>query len=108
MIFEANDLFVAIAPVTKLSNSPQIYMMKLANMYDEIVMILDIFGIHEVLGSNWQHISEPMCFAFPRLCDIMADMLFNYNRDLVDDSRNTALFSYGPEGTSVKSIKHFA
>ena len=47
------SLYVALGPVTKIPNETCKAIRFATDMYDTLATAANMFGIHEVLGSNW-------------------------------------------------------
>ena len=47
------SIFIALAPVTKVTNEEAEIFRFTSNFYDEIDGTLNLLGIHELLGANW-------------------------------------------------------
>ena len=78
--------------------------------YDELADTADLLGIHELLGANWftSGISSLFCSNIPEFCLLISELFVTHNPDLDDSDRFAVYMGHQPNGTSVKSILHYA
>ena len=100
-------LGVALAPISKQSHTDQKIVNFFTKKYDLVIKTFDLFGIYEVLGSDWKKISIPLCNVLPEFCKEMSDLFLSHH-ELDDKQIDNLVFHYYPNGVSVKSLKHFA
>ena len=69
-----------------------------------------MLGIHELLGANWftSGASSLFCTHIPELCELIAELFVTHNPDLDDSDRFAVYMGHEPNGSSVKSILHYA
>ena len=103
-------LFVALGPVTKISHTGSPIFQFASDFYTELSDTCDILGIHELLGANWftSGLSTLFCTNIPALCELFERLIINTNPGLDDNDRFGVYMGHNPNGTSVKSILHYA
>ena len=104
------SLFVAVGPVSKITNT-QAEIFTLAGLfYNDIARTLSVLGIHELLGSNWftDGISDLFCTHIAVFCELIAMLFVNQHPELDDNDRFAVYMGHEPNGTSVKSLLHYA
>lgn len=62
------NLFVALAPVTRLDEASNELYHTLANIYPYLKTIFDSLKIYEINGPNWQNYQDEICFLFEDFC----------------------------------------
>lgn len=64
------SVFVALGPVTKVTNTSSEIFKLAKDMYVPIDHFASTFGIHEILGSNWltDNATKLFCNAVPPFC----------------------------------------
>ena len=103
-------LFVALGPVTKITHTQASLLTWTSKFYDLLADTCDLLGIHELLGANWftTTTSKLFCTTIPEFCELI-EMLFATHNPTLDDSDRFAVYmGHEPNGTSVKSILHYA
>jgi len=103
-------LFVAVGPVTKISHTGAGIFKWTANFYDILSDTCDLLGIHELLGANWftSGVSSLFCTHIPEFCELISALFVTHNPNLDDSDRFAVYMGHEPNGTSVKSILHYA
>ena len=62
------NLFVALAPVTRLDGASNELYHTLSKIYPYVKSILDGLNIFEINGPGWQSYEDEICFLFDDLC----------------------------------------
>ena len=103
-------LFVALGPVSMIPHTQAAIFQFAADFYDLLADTCDVLGIHELLGANWftSGISDLFCTNIPEFCELIAELFVDSNPALDDDDRFAVYMGHEPNGTSVKSILHYA
>ena len=103
-------LFVAVGPVTKISHTKAAIFQFAADFYTTLANTCSLLGIHELLGANWftSGVSTLFCTHIPELCELISALFVTHNPDLDDSDRFAVYMGHEPNGTSVKSILHYA
>ena len=104
------SLFVALGPVTKMSHTKGVVFNFAALFYDQIVDAVETFGIHEVLQNSWNvfRMSSMICRHVEIYCDIASSIFVNSDPKLDDITSYAVYMNHGPNGTSAKSLLHYA
>lgn len=103
-------IFVALGPVSKISHTQAGIFQFAADFYDLLADTCDLLGIHELLGANWftSGVSQLFCTNIPVFCELIAELFVNKHPELDDNDRFAVYMGHEPNGTSVKSILHYA
>ena len=103
-------LFVALGPVSQISHTQAGIFRFAADFYDELADTCSVLGIHELLGANWftSGVSSLFCTNIPAFCELIAELFVNKHPELDDNDRFAVYMGHEPNGTSVKSILHYA
>lgn len=103
-------LFVALGPVTQISHTQAGIFKFAALFYTELADTCAVLGIHELLGANWftSGVSSLFCTNIPAFCELIAELFVNKHPELDDNDRFAVYMGHEPNGTSVKSILHYA
>ena len=107
---DKEPLFVALGPVTQISHTQAGIFKFAADFYDELADTCSLLGIHELLGANWftTTVSSLFCSNIPILCELIAELFVNKHPELDDNTRFAVYMGHEPNGSSVKSILHYA
>jgi len=103
-------IFVALGPVSKISHTQSTVLRWAADFYDLLADGADLFGIHELLGQNWftSSATSLFCTHTAVFCELLAELFVNKHPELDDNTRFSVYMGHEPNGTSVKSILHYA
>jgi len=103
-------LFVALGPVSQIAHTQAAIFQWAADFYDLLADTCDLLGIHELLGANWftSGVSQLFCANIPEFCELISMLFVTHNPDLDDSDRFAVYMGHEPNGTSVKSILHYA
>ncbi len=103
-------LFVALGPVTKISHTQAELLKYTGDFYDEIARTLKLFGINELMGKNWltSTATKLFCGKISIFCQLAGKFFINTHPSLDDNDRFAVYMGHEPNGTSVKSILHYA
>lgn len=103
-------LFVALGPVTQISHTQAGIFKFAADFYDELSTTCSVLGIHELLGANWftSGVSTLFCSNIPIFCELIAELFVNKHPELDDNDRFAVYMGHEPNGSSVKSLLHYA
>jgi len=103
-------LFVALGPVTKISNTQAGIFQFTSHFYTELADTCNLLGIHELLGANWftSGVSQLFCTNIPAFCELIAELFVNKHPELDDNDRFAVYMGHEPNGASVKAILHYA
>jgi hypothetical protein len=63
------NLYVALAPITRLFGSKSPFLQSLSNKIPLVRELLNFLNIQEFFGPTWNAISEDFCIVFSDLCD---------------------------------------
>jgi hypothetical protein len=65
---EKLNLFVALAPVTRLDGASNELYHTVSTIYPYVKQILDGLKIYEINGPAWQNYEDEICFLFQEFC----------------------------------------
>lgn len=111
------NLFVALAPVTRLDGVSNEFFHTLGNIFPYLKKVLDEMHIYEFNGPSWQSYEDEICFLFEDLCQQLNVMNVPTDDDSIDEltarvSNNRPMSSVGVKQTlhfgQIKSSGHFA
>ena len=63
------NLYVALAPITRLFGSKSPFLQSLSSKIPLVRELLNFLNIQEFFGPTWNAISEDFCIVFGDLCD---------------------------------------
>ena len=103
-------LYVALGPVSKITNTSDAIFHLAGLFYDDIARTLGVLGIHELLGATWftSGVSDLFCSHIAIVCELIGTLFISHNPSLDDNTRFAVYMGHEPNGTSVKSILHYA
>ena len=104
------SIFIALAPVTKVTNLESKFFSFTSLFYDEIDSTLNLLGIHEILGANWmtQGTTKTLCKTLEKFCIFLEGFYINNDPHTDDTDRFAVYMSHSPNGTPTKSLLHYA
>lgn len=104
------SIFIALAPVTKISHQTSALFAWMAAFYDELDDAIGILNIHSLLNYTWlnSEIEGLFCGLLPPLCKLMEALFITNNPTLDDSDRYEVYLSHMPNGTSTKAVLHYA
>ena len=96
--------------MSKISHTESTVLRWAADFYDLLAEGADLFGVHELLGQNWltSHATALFCTHTAVFCELLAELFVNKHPELDDNTRFSVYMGHEPNGTSVKSILHYA
>jgi hypothetical protein len=101
------NLFVALAPVTRLDGVSNEFYKTLSNIFPYAKQILDGLKIYEINGPSWQNYEDEICFLFEDLCQQLNVMNVPTDDDSIDEMI-ARVSNYRPMSSiSVKQTLHF-
>lgn len=103
------SIFVALAPVTKLTNTDCALFHIASDLYDEIDDTLSTLRIHSVLNYTWytSETAKIFCNTIPSLCLALESIFVTNNTDYDDQDRFQVYMNHEPNGSSVKALLHY-
>lgn len=103
------SLFVALAPVSMIPNTEVKLLKDAAYFYDVLDNAFSLFGIHSLLNNTWltSSIGRDFCKYLNWFC-LDLESLITGNTDFDSLDRFQVYVNHLPNGTSVKSIMHYA
>lgn len=105
---ERLNLFVALAPLTKLENTRSSLLLKIDNYYDFIEKRLARKEVHEAFGYWWNVLFKVVCGTDMNFCTWSEGFFVTQHPDFDDADRFQVYMGHMPGGTSVKAILHYA
>jgi hypothetical protein len=73
------NLFVALGPLTSLTNIRSEFIKVWAGLQGLVGWITNLFGIWEAFGSGAHLFGQAQCQLIPKLCDISFELLDSYD-----------------------------
>ena len=104
------SLFVALAPVTKISHNKDPLINFITTFYNEVADIASVLGIHQLLSRSWitSTACKVVCEPLPEFCELLSKFFVSNETDLDDDDRFAVYMGHEPNGASVKAMLHYA
>ena len=104
------SLFVALGPVTKITNTESELLKFFGSFYDTINDTTSLLGIHNIFANNWitSGAMDLLCTHIDTLCKLVESFFVTNETDLDDDARFKVYMGHEPNGASVKSMLHYA
>lgn len=102
------NLFVALAPVTRMNHSSSELMTFFAKGANDIKEALYLIHVYHLLDGWQTDVMQAACKLFPPLCQIAEGFLITKNPLLDDPTRFNVYMGHFPAGASVQSLIHYA
>ena len=104
------SLFVALAPVTKISHNKDPLLNFIVTFYNEVADIASVLGVHQLLSRSWltSTACKVVCTPLPEFCELLSKFFVSNETDLDDDDRFAVYMGHEPNGASVKAMLHYA
>lgn len=102
------NFFVAIAPVTKLGGSFNLFYEILSAIYPALLWIFEKLGIYELFGPRWQSFHTKTCTMFSELCQQKGLRSVHIDDPSINENGARLLNSRTMSGSSVKENIHYA
>ena len=101
------NLFIALAPVTKLDYSTSTFIQYTAKYSDYIESTLRFVGIYEFFNIANSNTVTYTCRLLPSWCKYTREFLLTSNPKLDDEERFKVYTGHYPGGGSIQSMVHF-
>ena len=104
------NLFVALAPVTQLSNTTSglfKYGSKAIGLIQTVFNFVNVFHLADG-GSGSAYVTKKACEYIPLFCEEVEKFVTTHNPSLDDEDRFQVYMAHFPAGASVQSIVHYA
>ena len=104
------SIFVALAPITKITNV-QSALIRYASMnYDLIDHTIKTLGMYEIAGANWLDttITREFCTTLEEFCDLLQKFFSNKHPETDDKDRFAVYMGHSPNGTPAQSLMLYA
>lgn len=103
------SVFVALAPVTKVSHTKASILEYIGIFYDEFEDAVQGARIHNLMHKTWLNTqSEKLfCEVLVQPCNLLEKLMVTNDPDLDDRDRYQVYLGHMPNGVSVKSILHY-
>ena len=105
---ERLNLFVALAPVTRLDHTSSRLLKYLAPLGGHLETVLGAVGIHSLFGPVSNGGVKVACRFFPGLCKFGEGLLITQNPQLDNEERFQVYMAHFPAGASVRSLTHYS
>jgi len=102
------NLFVALAPVTRVQNIKPWFFRWLASETDWIKWATDTFGWYEIFGFYANERSRLVCGVTPSVCTNLEGMFLTSDPKYEDPDRFEVYMGHIPGGTSLKAYEHIS
>jgi pimeloyl-ACP methyl ester carboxylesterase len=100
------NLFVALAPVTRVQNIKPWFFRWLASETDWIKWATDTIGWYEIFGFYSNEWSRLICGVTPSVCTNLEGMVLTSDPKYEDPDRFEVYMGHIPGGTSLKAYEH--
>lgn len=107
---EKLSIFVALAPVSKITHTEVSLFRDAAHFYDEVDDFLNLFNIHSLLNKTWYTSGAVglVCNTAPWFCYDLEEIFVTADTEWDDKDRFQVYMNHAPNGSSTKSILHYA
>lgn len=107
---EKINLFVSLAPVVRLENSPNKLMVYASSIYKVIEPLVKTTGFYCLIDQNsvGKFLHSKFCSALPNFCVLMAEGFMDLNGDIDNVARFADKAGHNPAGAGWRSIAHYA
>lgn len=102
------NLFVALAPVTRLDHSTSELFVYLSQVGDQMRDILYAIGVYHLLDGWQSTVMRAACKVLPPVCRLAEGFLITKNPLLDDPDRFNVYMGHFPAGASVQALIHYA
>lgn len=103
------NLFVALAPITKIPNTQSKSLQFAAYSYRALYDAIDTFGVWEMLPSDWEtsSLTKMLCNNLTSFCVYLEEFFATSDPGADDTDRFTVYMDHFPSGTPTQSILLF-
>jgi hypothetical protein len=105
---ERLNLYVALAPVTRLNNCGSQLFVWASSIYKALLATLNLVKVWSILGGPASVGTKVACGLFPPLCQFAEGFLITSDPSLDDPQRFQVYMGHFPAGASVQSVIHYA
>ena len=105
---ERLNLWVALAPVTKLDHCKSLLMQELSKFESLVESTLNFLHVYDLLGGPASAGTKIACGTFPWICQFGEGFLITQNPTLDDPERFQVYMGHFPAGASTQSLMHYA
>ena len=104
------SLYVALGPVTKITNTQSELLQFFSKFYDALSTTTSLLNIHALFQNNWVTAGamDLLCTHIDTLCKLVESFFVTNKTSLDDDARFKVYMGHEPNGASVKSMLHYA
>ena len=104
------SLFVALGPVTKITNTESELLQFFSKFYDAMSTTTALLNIHAIFQNNWVTAGamDLLCTHIDTLCKLVESFFVTNKTELDDDARFKVYMGHEPNGASVKAMLHYA
>ena len=101
------NLFVALAPVTRIDHCKSKVMRFVSTFIGILDKTFDFLKIYHILGDKFNFITKIACGIDPEFCQYSEGFLITQTPDLDDPVRFQAYMGHFPAGASTQSLVHY-
>ena len=104
------SIFVALAPVTKITNQKADMVSIAADLYVAIDDAAELIHLYEIGGANWfkNTLIRKLCTTIESFCLAIQKIISTDNPDTDDLTRFAVYMGHQPNGTPSRTIMHYA
>lgn len=104
------SLFVALAPVTKITNEKAEVVSIAAELYRGIDDAAELAHLYEIGGASWfqNTLIRKLCTTIESFCLAIQKVIATSNPDTDDPTRFAVYMGHQPNGTPARTVQHFA
>ena len=104
------SLYVALAPITKITNEESTAIRWASMNYDLLDHTIKTLGMYEMLGSNWlvDTVTREFCTILEEFCNLLQKLFDNKHPDTDDPDRFAVYMGHSPNGTPAQSLMLYA
>ena len=104
------SLFVALAPVTKITNQKAEIISIAADFYVTVKNAAELMHLYEIGGANWiqNTLMRKMCTKIEKFCLAIEKLIATDNPETDDPTRFAVYMGHQPNGTPARTIMHYA
>ena len=105
---ERLNLYVALAPITRLDHCGSKIMKDLAKHHTALVDALDVVHVYDIFGTVSSIATDIACGIMPSFCKFAEGFLITSDPTLDDTDRFQVYMGHFPATASIQSLVHFA
>ena len=101
------NLFIAMAPVTKLEHMKSEFIIAWSKVEGLLAWLCSVFGIYEAFGNGGRLLNQLQCQFLPQLCSITWELLDSQTTEFDDAADLQVYEGHMPAGGSMRTLAHY-